>query len=144
MPKALSEYEINVGKRVRNYRVTHDRTQDELAEYLKLPKQAISRIENGKRRISTEELEKIALFFDEPIQLFLNDDYKYIYPVSTPYGAFPVYMAEFLNYHRDGLGVNAGKNNISDRYTKNFINAIQTLNREVINYQKEQEKRWTQ
>lgn len=136
MPQALTEFDKNIGKKVRNYRITHDISQDKLGKYLRLPKQAISRMENGKRRITIEELEKIALFFDEPIQLFLKDEYKYIYPSDTPYGALPVYMAEFLEDYRQGLNIHAGKDNLSNKFTKKFISAIQFINREVKDYQK--------
>jgi len=141
MPKALTEYDKNVGKKVRNYRITHDISQEALGKYLGLPKQAISRIENGKRRISLEELEKTALFFDKPIQMFLKDEYRYIYPADTPYGAFPVYMAEFLDDYVKGLQVDAGKDNLTHKFTKKFINAVMETNRTVRSHQKSKEKR---
>ena len=143
MPKALTEYEINIGKKVRNYRVTHDYTQEALGEYLRLPKQIISRMENGKRRITIEEVEKIAAFFGEPIQLFLNDDYKYIYPdpYGTAYGPLPVYMSEFLLEYSKGLTINAGKDNLTNKFTNKFIAAIKNINYTIISDQKIREKR---
>ncbi len=132
MPQALTKYDEEMGKRIRNYRITHDYSQQELADYLKLTKQAISRIENGKRRLTAQELEKTALFFDVPIALFLQDDYKYIHPTETDYKVIlPVFMAEFIDYYEKALTVNAGKDNLADKYTNNFINLIKHVNRYV-------------
>ena len=141
MPKALSEYEKNIGKKVRNYRISNDIRQEQLAKYLNLPLQVISRMENGKRRITVEELQKIALFFDEPIQLFTKDEYKYIYPVESVYGVVPVYMEIFLDDYAKGLEVDAGKNNFTNKSTKKFIDAIKSINNQIISHQKFKEKR---
>ncbi|MBC8387768.1 MAG: helix-turn-helix transcriptional regulator [Actinobacteria bacterium] len=141
MPQILTEYDKKVGKKVRDYRITHDISQDKLGKYLKLPKQAISRMENGKRRITSEELAKIALFFDEPIQLFLQDEYKYIYPRETAYGVFPVYMAEFFEDLVKGLEVNIGKDNPTHTNIKKLVNAILEIDKTVTSHQKFKEKR---
>ena len=53
-----------VGKRIREYRIKKDVSQGELGKYLNLPKQAISRIEKCKRKVTAQELDKISLFFD--------------------------------------------------------------------------------
>jgi transcriptional regulator with XRE-family HTH domain len=132
MPQALTEYDKNMGKKIRNYRITHDYSQQALADYLKLTKQAISRIENGKRRITAEEIEKAALFFDVPSALFLRDEYKYTYPTDTIYDVIlPVFMADFINDYEKALTVDAGINNIADKYTDKFINTIKHVNRYV-------------
>jgi transcriptional regulator with XRE-family HTH domain len=141
MPQVLTEYDKKVGKKVRDYRITHDISQEELGKYLRLPKQAISRMENGKRRITTEEVEKIALFFDEPNQLFLKDEYKYIYPSQTAFGAYPVYMAEFFDDFVKGLEVEVGKNNPTHNNLKKFINSLLEIDRTVTGHQKFKEKR---
>lgn len=138
MPKALSEFEKKIGKNLRNYRITRDISQQKLAKYLNLPKQIISRMENGKRKISIEELEKIALFFDQPIQLFMKDEFKYVHPSETDYGVFTVYMAEFLDDYRKGLNVDAGKNNHTNRLTNKFIEALKTIRREELSKQKDE------
>jgi len=132
MPQALTEYDKNMGKKIRNYRITHDYSQQELADYLNLPKQAISRIENGKRRVTAQELEKIALFFDVPLALFLKDEYRFTNPAETIYNVIlPVFMAEFINDYEKALIIDAGENNIADRYTKKFINLVKYVNRYV-------------
>ena len=129
MPQALTDYDKKMGIKIRDYRITHERSQQELADYLKLTKQAVSRIEKGKRRITAEELEKTASFFDVPIALFLKDDYKYIYPTETDYKVIlPVFMAEFIDYYEKALTIDAGKNNIADKSTKKFIKLIGYVN----------------
>ena len=132
MPQALTEYDAAMGKKIRNYRIIHDFSQQELADYLKLTKQAISRIENGKRRITAQELEKTALFFDVPLALFVREDFRYTYPTETSYDAIlPVFMAEFIDDYEKALTVNAGKENIADKYTDKFINLLKYVNRHV-------------
>ena len=138
MPKALSEFEKKVGINVRNYRTTHNISQQALAKYLNLPKQIISRMENGKRKITLEELEKIALFFDQPIQLFMKDEFKYVHPSETDYGIFTVYMSEFLEEYKKGLNVDAGKNNHTLRLTDKFIEALKTIRRKELKRQNEE------
>ena len=78
MRKLQKEFDAKISRNVRNYRITHEISQESLGKYLNLAKQAISRMENGQRKITIEELEKIALFFDQPIALFLKDEYKWI------------------------------------------------------------------
>lgn len=56
MFQALTEFDKKSRKKIRNYRITHDISQEEIVKYLELSKQAISRIENGKRRITPEYL----------------------------------------------------------------------------------------
>jgi transcriptional regulator with XRE-family HTH domain len=133
MPQALTEYDIKMGKKIRDYRIILDYSQQELADYLKLTKQAISRIENGKRRITAQELEKIASFFDVPVAFFLTDDYKYTNLSDTNYDIIlPVFMASFIDHYEKALTVDAGKNNLADKYTKKFINLINHVNGYVI------------
>ena len=66
------------------------------------------------------------------MNFFIQDEYKFINPEDTPYGGFPIYMAKFLEDYREGRSINAGKNNHTDRCTKNFINAIKLIRREEI------------
>jgi transcriptional regulator with XRE-family HTH domain len=133
MRKLLKEFDAKVGKRLRDYRITNDIPQEKLAKYLGLPKQAISKMEKGKRRMNIDELEKIALFFDKPMKFFIQDEYKFINPEDTPYGVFPIYMSNFFEDYREGRSINAGKNNHTDRCTKKFIDAIKLIRREDIN-----------
>lgn len=132
MPQALTEYDVKMGKKIRDYRIILDYSQQELADRLKLTKQAISRIENGKRRITAQELEMIASFFDVPVAFFLTDDYKYTNLFDTNYDVIlPVFMASFIDHYEKALTVDAGKNNIADKYTNKFINLVNHVNRYV-------------
>ena len=143
MHKLLGEYDVALGKRIRDYRVTHDIPQEKLAKYLNLPKQAISRIENGKRRMTTEELEKTALFFDEPMAMFIRKDFKYTYPSDTVYGALPVFMSDFLNKYRyayENLGdvyFKEGK-----KYDKILFSALKSIPGEVKQHKDFKYKQW--
>jgi transcriptional regulator with XRE-family HTH domain len=140
MPKALNEYEKKIGRNVRNYRILNDIKQEQLAKYLNLPIQVISRMENGKRRITIEELEKIALFFDEPMQLFTNDEYKYAYPRETAHGVFPVYMDEFFNDLVKGVQTDPGKDNFTHKCIKKFTNAVLEIEHTVFDHLNFKEK----
>ncbi len=54
----------NLGERIKKIRVLRKVSQADLGKELNLPKQSISRIEKGNRKITEEELEKIAVFFN--------------------------------------------------------------------------------
>ena len=140
MPQKLTEFDKKIGKKVRNYRITHDISQESLGKYLRLPKQAISRMENGKRRITIEDLEKIALLFDEPIQLFLKDEYRYIFPQDFDGISFPVFMAEFLEEYIKALSIDPGKKNISYMFTDKFIKEIKHLRTSITEHRLFQQK----
>ena len=144
MHKLLSDYDIGLGKWIRDYRVTHDILQEKLAKYLNLTKQAISRIENGKRRMTTEELEKTALFFDVPMQMFIRPDYKYTYPTETVYGTLPTFMADFLKFYRyayENIGDIYFKE--GEKFSKILFSALKSIPLEVKQH-KEYKNKWTQ
>lgn len=96
MKKLDKDFNELVGKRIREYRIKNDVSQEELGKYLKLPKQTISTIEKGKRRVTGQELVLISAFFDEPTTAFTQEAHKYVYIVDTNYGALPVFIADFL------------------------------------------------
>jgi len=69
-----------LGDRIRKLREINNCTQEELGKLLNLPKQSISRIEKGNRKISIEELDNIADFFNTAPIVILKDgliDKKY-------------------------------------------------------------------
>lgn len=128
MPQPLTEYDVKMGRKIRDYRIIHEFSQQELADELKLTKQAISRIENGKRRVTAQELEKTAFFFDIPVAYFLTDDYKYTNLSDTNYDAIlPVFMADFIDHYEKGLTVNTIEGNLADKYTDKFIKLIKYI-----------------
>jgi transcriptional regulator with XRE-family HTH domain len=71
MAKQYSDIGDNI-KRLRAYRKV---TQTQLGNELSLPKQSISRIEKGKRTVSEEELDKMAIFFNFPKDFILNSNF---------------------------------------------------------------------
>ena len=62
----MSEGYSNLGDRVKILREKNNRTQTQLGKVLNLPKQSISRIEKGRRKVSPKELDKISKYFDIP------------------------------------------------------------------------------
>ena len=64
-----------LGERIKKLREINDCTQTELGKLLNLPKQSISRIEKGKRKITTRELDKIAEFFNTASILILKEEF---------------------------------------------------------------------
>ena len=62
----MSEGYNNLGDRVKILREKNNRTQTQLGKVLNLPKQSISRIEKGRRKVSPKELDKISKYFDIP------------------------------------------------------------------------------
>ncbi|GAH14054.1 unnamed protein product [marine sediment metagenome] len=66
-----------IGEQIRKYRAFNHYSQGKLAKEVGLTKQIISRIEKGERRITYNELSKIAEFLEEPIETFTIIDLKY-------------------------------------------------------------------
>jgi len=66
-----------IGEQIRKYRVVNHYSQEELAKEVGLTKQIISRIEKGERRITYNELSKIAEYLEEPIETFTVIDLKF-------------------------------------------------------------------
>ena len=62
----MSEGYNNLGDSIKILREKNNRTQTELGKLLNLPKQSISRIEKGRRKVSQKELDKISKYFDIP------------------------------------------------------------------------------
>jgi len=119
MRKLLKDFDIQIGKRVREYRKSQNIRQDKLAEYLGLPKQSVTKLEQGKRRLNIDELEKIALFFDKPMEFFIQKDYKYLHPIETPYGDLPIFVEPFLEEFRYANGID-----IYEKMGKKILNTL--------------------
>lgn len=72
----LRKYAGSVIKKLREHR---NMSQDELAEYLNITRQAISRYENGDRGVNQDLLFQLASIFNVPIDEFfppLNNNYQ--------------------------------------------------------------------
>ena len=89
-----------VPKRIKDFRILYNRKQEELGEALNLPKQAISAIERGKRKVNVEELSKISKFFNEPFDAFFAKEFKFDYYPKNIYGSFPKFIVDFLDDYK--------------------------------------------
>ncbi len=62
----------NLGKRIKNLREKLEINQQKLANLLGVSRPTISNIENGERKVSTDELIKFSEIFDLPIEVLLD------------------------------------------------------------------------
>lgn len=60
-----------LGKNIKSYRQSRSMTQKELADFLGYTESYISYIEKGERKISVDDLERIAKLFDVSIDALL-------------------------------------------------------------------------
>ncbi len=65
---------VELGRRISEARKAAFLSQKELAQYLQLPRSAISLMENGKRTINSLELLKIADILNKDILFFYQDN----------------------------------------------------------------------
>ena len=63
-----------VGKRIRQFRIEKGLSQEELAFSTDLHQPQIYRLENGKQRFNSDQLEKISQVLGMPIIRFFEDD----------------------------------------------------------------------
>lgn len=54
----------DIGKRITNLREQNKVSQETLASYLNIDRTSLSRLENGKRKISSDEIKLISKFFN--------------------------------------------------------------------------------
>ena len=73
----MDKADIYIGEQIRKYRVADRISQEKLANEVGLTKQIISRIEKGERKVIYRELEKIAEYLDQPIEVFTTIDLKF-------------------------------------------------------------------
>jgi len=140
LDKTFKDLDAKVSKRIREIRIKRDVQQEKLAKYVGVSKQAISKIEHGKRKVGIDELEKIALFFNIPIDYFVKDDYKYNYPLEFEDKSYPVYISEFLYEIEKGLSTNPGKDNFTYRSIDNLIKELNYLKKTVTEHRLSQKK----
>ncbi|TET15423.1 MAG: XRE family transcriptional regulator [Actinobacteria bacterium] len=91
-----------ISEKIRQFRVLKNHSQDDLAKALGLTKQAISRIELGKRKVSYFELSKIAEFLEEPIEAFVEEDIKFkLIREKYDVTALPKFAHDFLKDYKE-------------------------------------------
>lgn len=66
---------MNYGEKVRYVRKRQGKTATELAGYLNISSSMVSQVEKGASRFSDENTLKMAMFFEVPVDFFLNDNY---------------------------------------------------------------------
>lgn len=67
-------------ERIKNLRIDKDRTQKELAEYLKTGQSYYAKYENGRRPLPIERLRELCLYYH------VSADYILGLPDDLPYG----------------------------------------------------------
>lgn len=67
----LKKIQNELGRRLKGLRIDKGLTQDELAYAVKISRDHLSNIENGKYPINLKNLYKLAVFFDVDIKYFL-------------------------------------------------------------------------
>ena len=87
-----------LGDKIRKLRHIKNTSQTELGELLGLPKQSISRIEKGNRKVTVDELDKIADYFEMPKSYILQGDWiENAYKSTEPKNRWNVSVPEFVD-----------------------------------------------
>jgi len=63
-----------LGERLREARKYLGLKQEEVATYLKIPRTALTDIENGQRRVEALELTRLARLYRQPVAFFTGED----------------------------------------------------------------------
>lgn len=63
-----------LGDRLREMRKYLGLKQEEVAAYLKIPRTALTDIENGQRRVEAIELTRLAKLYRQPVSFFIGED----------------------------------------------------------------------
>ena len=64
----------HLGDRLRDARKYLGLKQEEVAAYLKIPRTALTDIENGQRRVEAIELSRLAKLYRQPVGYFTGED----------------------------------------------------------------------
>jgi transcriptional regulator with XRE-family HTH domain len=96
----MLEEDIFLGDKIRQYRIIKHHSQEELGKVINLNKQAVSRIENGIRRVSHSELVKIAEFLEEPVESFTQEDKFKLIQLKGASCAIPKIAVDFLKDYK--------------------------------------------
>lgn len=74
----------NIGEKIRQARALKKLSQKALGKMIGTDKQAIYRIENGKRTVAADELKHIAEVTDKPLDFFYEEEIKIATNHSKP------------------------------------------------------------
>jgi len=90
-----------LGERLREARKYLGLKQEEVAAYLKMPRTALTDIENGQRRVEAIELSRLAKLYGQPVTHFTGDDASAGLPIDVAHLARRV--AQLSPQDRDEL-----------------------------------------
>ncbi len=91
---------MDIGIKIRQCREAKNIKQQEIAEFLGIAQSAYNLLENGKRKISTDELVKIAEMLQTPIADFFKQDgtvYNIQHDNQNPINNFTLHTEKFDN-----------------------------------------------
>ena len=91
-----------LGDRLREARKYLGLKQEEVATYLKIPRTALTDIENGQRRVEAIELTRLAKLYRQPVAYFTGEDEAASLPVDVAHLARQA--ADLSQQDRDELG----------------------------------------
>lgn len=74
LPDTDDEERRRLGDRLREARKYLGLKQDEVANYLKIPRTALTDIENGQRKVEALELSRLAKLYRQPVGYFTGED----------------------------------------------------------------------
>jgi transcriptional regulator with XRE-family HTH domain len=139
MENDIDPYDEHIAYILRDKRIQNRYSQEDIGKLLHLPKQTISRIENGKRKVSPRELAKLAKFFDLSIDELL-DETTFIYKEpSKSYGEnLPEYAESFVRDFEASAYDPNGRTELEElkRIAKDVIRVMKA----IIKYNSEQNK----
>jgi transcriptional regulator with XRE-family HTH domain len=73
-PRSEVSERRRLGERLREARKYLGLSQEEVAEYLKIPRTALVDIESGQRRVEAIELTRLAKLYRQPVGFFTGED----------------------------------------------------------------------
>ena len=65
-----------IGSKIKQLREANEYTQEEISRLLGIDRSKLSQVENGKLRVSNEELYRISRFFGQPLDYFFEEGIK--------------------------------------------------------------------
>lgn len=77
------EVRRQLGDRLREARKYLGLKQEEVATYLKIPRTALTDIENGQRRVEVIELSRLAKLYRQPVGYFTGEDAAAELPIDV-------------------------------------------------------------
>lgn len=125
------DIDTSISEKIRQYRILKNRTQEELGNSIGLPKQAISRIEKGERKVSYSELSKIAEFLEEPVESLIEEDIKNkLIRIGNSIASIPKFIFDSLTDYKKFLERGYSREEakvITDEIRKQFRNVYENM-----------------